>query len=95
MTDDASTFKSALSCAGDMARGLQSTFNLQARNFTLLLFDYMNSSSIDRVLKLNIINCIGDMMMNLQNSGQMYIDQFISLCDLCFAAVYNLQNQQS
>lgn len=62
MTNDADTFKAALSCAGDLARGLQSSFNHEVIQFTSLLFDLMGTN-IDRELKLNILTCIGDVMI--------------------------------
>ncbi len=44
----------------------------------------MNSSEINRDLKLNIIACLGDMIMNLQINGEIYLDSFINLSNLCF-----------
>ena len=37
-----------------------------------------------------MINCIGDLMLSMQYSGELFLDDILSICDICFQAVYEL-----
>ncbi len=51
------------------------------------LLEYIKSS-LDRDLKLSIINCMGDLILSMQEYGETFLDEILKICDICFQAVY-------
>jgi hypothetical protein len=47
------------------------------------LFEYLNEN-IAREMKVDIISCIGDLMLSLQSNGEKFVDKIISTADMCF-----------
>jgi hypothetical protein len=37
-----------------------------------------------------MINCIGDLIMCLSFNAEVFLDDLINICDICFQAVYEL-----
>ena len=46
--------------------------------------------NLDREIKLSIICCMGDLFLSIQEYTCNFIDEVIKICDLSFAAVYQL-----
>lgn len=89
--NEMNTFKSTLACVGDLARMMESTFFNQATEVIKQLFEYLQSS-LDRELKLCIISCMGDLVLSIQDYAANFLEQLLTMCDLCFQAVYELSS---
>ncbi len=46
--------------------------------------------NFDRDIKLSIINCMIKLILLIQNRADSFVDQIIDICDMSFAAVYQL-----
>ncbi len=49
---------------------------------------------MDRELKLSIINCMGDLVLSMQEYGESFLDEILKISDICFQAVYELTNSE-
>lgn len=57
------------------------------------LLEYIKSS-MDRDLKLSIINCMGDLVLSMQEYGESFLGEILNISDICFQAVYELTNSE-
>jgi hypothetical protein len=87
--NEMATFKAALACVGDFARMMETCFFNHASQVIQQIMVYIQEN-FDREIKLSIINCMGDLILAIQDCANSFVDQIIDICDMSFAAVYQL-----
>lgn len=70
---------------------MESSFFNLATEVMKKLLNYINNP-LDREMKVCIIACIGDLILSIQDYSEMFLDEILHICDICFQAVYNLTN---
>jgi hypothetical protein len=87
--NEMATFKAALACATDFAIMMEGCSEKQASQFIQQIMASIKEN-FDRDIKLSIINCMIKLILLIQNRADSFVDQIIDICDMSFAAVYQL-----
>jgi hypothetical protein len=87
--NDIATFKAALSCIGDFARMSETDFLNHSGDIMGRLLKQIKNS-MDREVKINIISCMGDLTLSMQEYAETFLDEIMDICQECFQAIYEI-----
>lgn len=90
MVNQPQAFKAAIGSLGDIGRNFMQSFVEENTRALQILLSLVHEN-IDRTLKVCIINSIGDICLGLGNKADEFIDDLLSVFNLCFTAIYELQ----
>jgi hypothetical protein len=78
-------FKAALNCIADIARCEESRA-MQAKLAPVFekLVKLMHNNTIDREIKINILDCFGDLSIGLKAYDDNFVNTLINICNECF-----------
>jgi hypothetical protein len=82
-------FKAALNCIADIAR-CEEGRAIQSKLVPVFerLVKLIHNNTLDREIKIDILNCFGDLSIGLKAYDDAFVNTLVNICNECFEAVY-------